>query len=201
MLEQLWRIGLLGGSYLLGSLSSAVLVCQVLRLPDPREHGSHNPGTTNVLRLGGKWPALCTLLGDLAKGALPVMVLQLLALPTISGSELLLAAFLGHLYPVWFKFQGGKGVATLLGGGLALDLRLGLSFLFIWLSIAGITLYSSLAALLAAISMPALASYWLFSTRDILLLSMMALFLIWRHRSNIQRLLQGQEARLGTKKP
>jgi len=168
-------------------------------LPDPRLEGSGNPGATNVLRLGNKAAAALTLLGDLLKGTLPV----LFALH-VSGDQSVVAgaaagAFLGHLFPVFFKFQGGKGVATALGVFLAVDPLMGLGLAVTWLATALVFRFSSLAALVAAASAPAWA-WW--TTQDpvyIALAISLAGVLIWRHRANIRRLLNGEESRIGKK--
>ncbi len=136
-------------AYLLGSLSSAIIVCRLAGLPDPRSDGSGNPGATNVLRLGGKKPAIVTLAGDMLKGLLPVLLGHALGLAPVLLALVGLAAFLGHLYPVFFRFQGGKGVATALGVLLGLDWVVGLATVATWLAVAFLTRYSSLSALIA----------------------------------------------------
>ena len=193
-----WLLFTLGG-YLIGSISSAVLISKLMGLPDPRLEGSGNPGATNVLRLGNKAAAALTLLGDLLKGTLPV----LFALH-VSGDQLVVAgtaagAFLGHLFPVFFKFEGGKGVATALGVFLAVNPLMGLGLAVTWLATALVFRFSSLAALVAAASAPAWA-WW--TTQDpvyIALAISLAGVLIWRHRANIRRLLNGEESRIGKK--
>ncbi len=187
-------------AYLIGSLSTAIIACKLTGLPDPRGQGSGNPGATNVLRFGGKKIAIIVLLGDMIKGLLPV-----LAVSQLGGSPLLIAltaaaAFLGHLYPVFFGFKGGKGVATALGVILAISWLAGLTVLAVWLLVAFALRYSSLAALSASISAPLIC--WLYRP-DIEILVMMigmSTLLVWRHRTNIQNLLQGKEARIGEKK-
>lgn len=193
-----WLLFTLGG-YLIGSISSAVLISRVMGLPDPRLEGSGNPGATNVLRLGNKAAAALTLLGDLLKGTLPV----LFALH-VSGDQSVVAgaaagAFLGHLFPVFFKFQGGKGVATALGVFLAVDPLMGLGLAVTWLATALVFRFSSLAALVAAASAPAWA-WW--TTQDPVYIALavgLAGVLIWRHRANIRRLINGEESRIGKK--
>ncbi len=188
-------------AYLLGSISSAILVSRLLRLPDPRATGSGNPGATNVLRTGSKTGAALTLVGDVAKGWLPVfIVMQLGYYPSWMVGLIGLAAFLGHLYPVYFGFKGGKGVATGLGVLLGLNPLLGLLVILTWLLVAAISRYSSLAALVAVLAAPVILGLlapdpWLIAT-----LCVMALFLYARHYSNIQRLLRGTEPRIGQKK-
>ncbi|HEY5789789.1 MAG TPA: glycerol-3-phosphate 1-O-acyltransferase PlsY, partial [Gammaproteobacteria bacterium] len=142
-------------AYLLGSLSSAVIVCRLAGLPDPRSGGSGNPGATNVLRLGGKRLAAVTLLGDLLKGLLPVLAARLLGVEPALLGVIALAAFLGHLYPLFFGFRGGKGVATALGVLLGLDWVVGLATLLTWLAVALLSRYSSLSSLVATALAPA----------------------------------------------
>jgi len=193
-----WLLFTLGG-YLIGSISSAVLISKLMGLPDPRLEGSGNPGATNVLRLGNKAAAALTLLGDLLKGTLPV----LFALH-VSGDQSVVAgaaagAFLGHLFPVFFKFEGGKGVATALGVFLAVNPLMGLGLAVTWLATALVFRFSSLAALVAAASAPAWA-WW--TTQDPMYIALaigLAGVLIWRHRANIRRLLNGEESRIGKK--
>ena len=193
-------------AYLLGSISSAIVVSRILRLPDPRGIGSGNPGATNVLRAGSKIAAAWTLIGDVAKGWLPVfIVMQLGTFPGWMIALVGLAAFLGHLYPVYFGFKGGKGVATALGVILALNPLTGLLVILAWLVAAFTLRYSSLAALLAALAAPVLLyamqthagqpDPWLVAA-----VAAMTLLLYARHRTNIQRLIQGTEPRIGEKK-
>ena len=196
-------------AYLIGSLSFAVIVSRVMGLNDPRTFGSKNPGATNVLRSGSKAAAVITLLLDAAKGWLPVVLVKWWGQPygLEEGTLALvgLAAFLGHLYPVFFKFEGGKGVATALGVLLGLNGWLGLATALTWLIIAFFFRYSSLASLAAAAFAPV---YYLFGDRVVwyaekpvtLSILVMGLFLAWRHRENINRLLSGTESRLGAKK-
>ena len=188
------------GAYLLGSISFAVLVSKVMGLPDPHTYGSKNPGATNVLRTGSKAAALLTLLGDSCKGA--VAVLLAIAFVTTVPVELALvglAAFLGHLYPVFHRFQGGKGVATAAGVLLALDWRVGVGTLLTWGIIALFLRYSSLAALVAALFAPIGAAY-LLGWQAGAVVAVMSAFLVWRHKANIERLLAGTEPRIGAKK-
>jgi len=188
------------GAYLLGSISFAVLVSKVMGLPDPHTYGSKNPGATNVLRTGSKVAALLTLIGDSCKGA--VAVLLAIAFVTTVPVELALvglAAFLGHLYPVFHRFQGGKGVATAAGVLLALDWRVGVGTLLTWGIIALFLRYSSLAALVAALFAPIGAAY-LLGWQAGAVVAVMSAFLVWRHKANIARLLAGTEPRIGAKK-
>ena len=185
--------------YLAGSLACAIIVCRAMGLPDPRQGGSGNPGATNVLRLGGKKAAVFTLLGDILKGVIPVVIAHLLLLPPWSIALTALAAFLGHLYPLFFRFQGGKGVATALGATAALSWPVGLAFAITWLLVAAASRFSSLASLLAAALSPAFALLLTASTVNALVLGVMALFIFWRHRQNIARLRAGTEGRIGQK--
>jgi acyl phosphate:glycerol-3-phosphate acyltransferase len=187
-------------AYLLGSVSFAVLVSKLMGLPDPHTYGSKNPGATNVLRTGSKVAALLTLIGDSCKGA--VAVLLAIAFVTLVPAELALvglAAFLGHLYPVFHRFRGGKGVATAAGVLLALDWRVGLGTLLTWGIIALFLRYSSLAALVAALFAP-LGTAYLLGWQAGVVVGVMSGFMIWRHKANIQRLLAGTEPRIGAKK-
>ncbi len=185
-------------AYLLGSVSFAVLMSRAFRLPDPRTYGSHNPGATNVLRSGKKAAAALTLLGDAAKGGLAVWLAQYF----IPGDYTLVAAvalavFLGHLFPIFLRFKGGKGVATALGVLLALNVWLGLAVLATWLLVVLVFRWSSLAALLAAVGAPIYAILLTMPREYVLVSAVISLLLIWRHKSNIQNLLTGKEARLG----
>lgn len=187
------------GSYLLGSISTAILVCKLMGLPDPRQDGSKNPGTTNVMRLGGKLPAILTLLGDVIKGVIPVLIAK--AYP--SSTEFLVIAamvgpILGHLYPIFFAFKGGKGVATALGIYLAASWQVGLLVVAIWLTMAFIFRISSLSAIIAILASPLLAEYWL-GRPYTLMAAAIALLLIYKHRENISRLLKGVEPKIGKK--
>lgn len=191
-------------AYLLGSVSFAVLMSKAFGLADPRTYGSGNPGATNVLRSGKKLAAALTLLGDAAKGTVAVLLAQHFAPQdgheTVLVADVAMAVFFGHLFPVFLKFQGGKGVATALGVLLALNVWLGLGVLGVWLLMAGVFRYSSLSALVAAFFAPVIA--WLLSlpTSWVLAVLVMSLMLIWRHKSNIRNLLIGQESKIGSKK-
>lgn len=183
--------------YLLGSVSSAVVVCRLSGLPDPRSAGSRNPGATNVLRVGGKKAAMITLLGDLLKGLIPVLAARLLGADSMIVAATGLAAFLGHLFPVFFGFQGGKGVATALGVMAGLHWLLGLLVAGTWLLVAAISRISSLSALTAALLAPFYAAWILKDPIAAGLIAMMSALLFWRHLGNIRRLLAGQEPRMG----
>jgi glycerol-3-phosphate acyltransferase PlsY len=190
-------------AYLAGSLSFAVIVSRCLGLTDPRSYGSGNPGATNVLRSGHKGAAVLTLLFDALKGMVPIWVAQhgvsAWALPAEAVAWVGLAAFLGHLWPVFFQFKGGKGVATAAGVLLALNPWLGLATLLTWLLVAVVFRYSSLAALVAAVSAP--CYQWLLgglgTTTGVVVL--MGALLVWRHQANIKKLLQGTESKLGSR--
>ncbi len=188
------------GAYLLGSIATAVVVSRLLGLPDPRTIGSGNPGATNVLRTGNKLAALATLIGDLLKGLIPVVVARVLDASDLIIAVTALAAFIGHIFPVFFQFKGGKGVATALGVLLGLSPWLGLGTLAVWLAMALGLRYSSLAALTAALAAPLIAWPLHLGSMPLLTVSIMSALLIWRHAGNIQRLLQGKESRIGEKK-
>jgi glycerol-3-phosphate acyltransferase PlsY len=197
-------------AYLLGSLSFAVIVSKFMGLSDPRSYGSKNPGATNVLRSGNKKAAVLTLLFDAVKGCVPVAVLlqygAAYGLTEGVAAAAGLAAFLGHLYPVFFKFEGGKGVATALGVLMGISPLLGLAVAITWLGIAWYSRYSSLAALVAAVLAPvyyAMAAdgpLWDFNGAIFGMLCVMGILLVWRHRDNVNRLLAGTETKLGAKK-
>jgi len=183
-------------SYCIGSISSAILVSACLRLPDPRTEGSKNPGTTNVLRLGGKKAAVLTLLGDVLKGFIPVWVASQMALTAPEIGAVMLAVVLGHLYPIFFKFQGGKGVATALGAVFGLSWPIGLLFLATWGIVVALFRISSAGALVSAF----LAPFYMYAICDITLAIAMAgvsLLIFWRHRANIYRLMHGTEPKIG----
>ena len=190
-------IALIVFAYLLGSLSAAIIVCRILGLPDPRTQGSNNPGATNVMRIGGKKAAAITLLADFLKGVLPVLLGRALDMDEVVLALIGLAAFLGHLYPIFFHFKGGKGVATALGVILGLAWPVALAAMLTWVIVAKVFKISSLSALIAAVLTP-LYCYLLAPQQEyILLFSLLSLILIWRHRANIQRLLKGEEKRVG----
>ncbi len=194
-------IALILGAYLLGSVSSAVIVCRSMGLGDPRSQGSGNPGATNVLRLHGKTAAALTLAGDVVKGVLPVLLAHAARAAEPIVALTALAAFTGHLYPVFFGFRGGKGVATLIGVLLGLYWLLGLAFVGTWLLVAALFRYSSLAALVASAAAPLYAVLLEAGTYIAAASAVMAAILYWRHRSNIRNLLAGTEDKIGTDKP
>ncbi|ABM63092.1 glycerol-3-phosphate 1-O-acyltransferase PlsY [Halorhodospira halophila] len=184
--------------YLIGSISSAIVVCRAMNLGDPRQGGSGNPGATNVLRLAGKVPAGITLLGDWLKGTLPVLLAWLATEDPVVASAAGLAAFFGHLFPVYFRFQGGKGVATGLGVILAWSPLALLATVVTWLAVAGAFRYSSLAAVVAFAMAPI---YMLWLSASPVLTAATAILtaaIVWRHRENIVRLAAGEESRIGS---
>jgi acyl phosphate:glycerol-3-phosphate acyltransferase len=182
-------------AYLLGSISFAIVVSRLMSLPDPRTYGSKNPGATNVLRTGRRVAAVLTLAGDAGKGWLAVwLALWLAGDPAAAG----LAAFLGHLYPLFHRFRGGKGVATAAGVLLGFDPWLGLGALAAWIAIAVVFRYASLASITAALFAPFFA--WFVGSDYVLPVAIIAVLLVWRHRENIARLWAGTEAKLGARK-
>jgi len=186
-------------AYLLGSVSTAIIVCKLMGLPDPRSEGSGNPGATNVLRVGGKRAAAITLFGDMLKGLLPVLIAMAFTTDHLILGLVGLAAFLGHLFPVFFGFKGGKGVATMLGVLFGYSWWLGLATAATWLIAAKVFRISSLSALIATALAPLYV--WLLMEADVLILitAIMTVILFWRHKSNIQKLLSGAEGKIGKK--
>ena len=184
------------GGYLFGSISSAIITCRVLGLPDPRSQGSGNPGATNVLRIGGKKAAAVTLLGDMLKGLIPVLTAKFVGADLTIQAATAVAAFLGHLYPLFFAFKGGKGVATALGVLLGIHWPVGLLTISTWLVIAKVFKISSLAALLSILITP-LYIWWLIPDTSVMIaMVFMGTLLFWRHRSNIKNLLEGTEGKI-----
>jgi glycerol-3-phosphate acyltransferase PlsY len=183
-------------AYLLGSLSSAIIVCRAMGLPDPRTQGSNNPGATNVLRIGGKKAAAITLVGDSLKGLIPLLVAHALDVTPLILALTGMAAFLGHIYPLFFGFKGGKGVATALGVQFGLHWMIGGGVAAIWLFMAKVINISSLAALVAMALAPVIV--WLVWSDPELVIMQIALTLIlfWRHRSNIRNLISGAEGKI-----
>ena len=192
------------GAYLLGSINSAIIVSKAFSLPDPRNLGSGNPGATNVLRTGNKLAAVITLAGDLLKGMLPVIAVDLLTAnaPLVAATGI--AALLGHMYPLYYGFKGGKGVATTLGVLLGFDWLLGVLWIALWLFTALIFRYSSLAALVATALILIISWFWhdnnLGNIWLFISMIIITLFVYWRHRSNIKNLLDGTETRIGKSK-
>jgi glycerol-3-phosphate acyltransferase PlsY len=194
------ELGLIVAAYLIGSISSAIIVCRLMGLPDPRSEGSNNPGATNVLRIGGKKAAAITLLGDMLKGVLPVAAGHLFDVSTLTFALAAMAAFLGHLYPVFFGFKGGKGVATALGTQFGLHWGIGIAVAGIWLFMAKVVKISSLSALVSMALAP-LIIYWIWPANELIVMQIiMSMILFWRHKSNIQRLISGEESLIGKKK-
>lgn len=185
-------------AYLGGSISSAVLVCRCYGLPDPRENGSHNPGATNVLRLGGRSAAILVFVCDMSKGTVPVYLAWYLGVTPFFLGLIGVAACLGHMYPLFFHFQGGKGVATALGTMLPIGLDMGAMMLTTWLVVLLLGGYSSLAALVAALLAP-LYTYWL-KPEYTMPVAMLCALVVYRHRENIIRLLNGQEDKIWQRK-
>ena len=188
------------GGYLAGSIPFAVLVSRGMRLPDPRTYGSRNVGATNVLRSGSRAAALLTLLGDAGKGWAAVLVAARLGLAAELVAIVGFAAFVGHVWPVWLGFRGGKGVATAAGVLIAFDWRLGLAAIAAWITVAAATRYSSLASMVAALAAAGAAWAFLGPGPRFAAVVGMALVLLARHRSNIAKLVRGEESRIGEKK-
>ncbi|MEW8382564.1 MAG: glycerol-3-phosphate 1-O-acyltransferase PlsY [Candidatus Thiodiazotropha taylori] len=183
-------------AYLLGSISSAIIVCRLMGLPDPRSQGSNNPGATNVLRIGGKKAAAITLFGDMVKGLIPMLIAHLFDAPPLYLALTGLAAFLGHLYPVFFSFKGGKGVATALGVQFGLHWGVGLAVALVWLFTAKVVNISSLSALISMALAPIFV--WLIwpAPELIVMQIVISVILFWRHRSNITNLVSGAEDKI-----
>ncbi|MCL1825831.1 MAG: glycerol-3-phosphate 1-O-acyltransferase PlsY [Betaproteobacteria bacterium] len=188
------------GAYIVGSIPFAIVSSRVFGLNDPRSYGSGNPGATNVLRSGSKAAAALTLLGDCMKGWLVVWAAQALGFDTATAALAGLAAFIGHVFSVFLRFKGGKGVATALGVIVGLDLRVALTCLGVWLLIALVSRYSSAAALAAALVAPIVAYFVSGSTAITLVILTISAILIWRHAANIRRLLAGTEGKIGGRK-
>ena len=190
------QVTLVFAGYLCGSLSAAIITCRLMGLPDPRTQGSKNPGATNVLRVGGKKAAAITLLGDAIKGVIPVVAAHLMQQPPLILALVALAAFLGHLYPVFFNFRGGKGVATFFGVLLAMTWPVGLATIATWLVMARLFNISSLSAITASILTP-FYMWWLRPEKEFIIVSILiSTLLLWRHRSNIRNLLKGTEGKI-----
>ena len=184
-------------AYLLGSLSTGVIVARLLGLQDPRETGSKNPGATNLLRYGGKLAAVLTLVGDILKGVVAILVARALADDAAIIALVGFAVFIGHLWPVFFGFHGGKGVATALGVWLALNPWVGLLLIVTWLAVAVLFRYSSLSALAAAVAAPLYVYLLMSQPAYFIAMTAMSALLVFRHRVNIQRLLAGTETKIG----
>jgi glycerol-3-phosphate acyltransferase PlsY len=193
------NIFLIIGAYLLGSVSGAIIVTKLMNLTDPRTQGSGNPGATNVLRYSGKTAALCTLFIDINKAILAVLIATLFTDNVNILAAVGLAAFLGHLYPIFFNFKGGKGVATALGVLLILTWQVGIAALVTWLMVALVFRYSSLAAILTAILSPIYMYFLIGELAYVVMSCIITGLLLWRHRSNIDNLLNGKEDKIGKK--
>ena len=187
-------------AYLIGSISCSVLICRLAGLPDPRHTGSQNPGATNVLRIGGKQVAALALIGDIVKGCLPVMLAGLVTEDTLVLGLVGLFAFLGHLYPIFFQFRGGKGVATAAGVYLALAWPVALALMVIWLITALVLRYSSVASLAAAVSAPVLMEIYRHDISYTLFGTLIVALVFWRHRANLLRLKEGTESKIKLKR-
>ncbi|GLO61928.1 glycerol-3-phosphate acyltransferase [Vibrio sp. MACH09] len=183
-------------AYLLGSISSAILICRLFDLPDPRETGSHNPGATNVLRIGGKWSALAVLICDMLKGTIPVWGSYYLGIEPLMLGFIGIAACLGHIYPIFFHFKGGKGVATAIGAIAPIGWGLTGLLAATWIVAAIITRYSSLAAIITALIAPFYA--WVFKPLYTLPVAMLCCLILLRHHENVRRLIKGDEPKIGT---
>ncbi|CAN5409367.1 glycerol-3-phosphate 1-O-acyltransferase PlsY [soil metagenome] len=183
-------------AYGLGSLSSAIIISKVLNLPDPRTQGSGNPGTTNVLRVSGKLAAILVLIGDVLKGFIPIMFATLFGFGPLALAVILLAAVIGHVFPVFFDFKGGKGIATAFGGLIALAPLLALIAAIIWVAVVVVTRYVSLACIVVTLTIPIL-SLWLAGDAAVFIpMALMGGLILWRHRDNILRLREGTESKI-----
>lgn len=191
-------LGMILSAYLAGSISSAVLVCRLRGLPDPRTQGSGNPGATNVLRIGGVSSAALVLFFDMLKGALPAYIAFRLGLDSVSLGIIAIAACLGHIFPIFFHFKGGKGVATAFGAMAPIGPELALLLMGSWVLMVLICRYSSLAAIVTALLAPFYT--WYLDDRFVLPVAMLSALIIIRHKENIQRLLKGEESKFSRKK-
>jgi glycerol-3-phosphate acyltransferase PlsY len=183
-------------AYLLGSISAAIIVCRLFNLPDPRTQGSNNPGATNVLRIGGKKAAIITLLFDGLKGLVPVLIGKYLDFDTSALTWVALAAFLGHVYPVFFGFKGGKGIATFLGALLALNVLTGLAFGLTWLFVAKGLKISSLSALIATALTPLYLYFFTHQMYGVYVVILICVWIFFTHRGNIRRMVLGDEGKI-----
>jgi len=184
-------------AYLIGSFSTAIITCKIMGLEDPRKTGSNNPGATNVLRHGGKKAAIITLLGDMLKGLIPVLVIIQLQADTLTVALVGLFALLGHIFPIYYGFKGGKGVATYYGVILGMNWLVGLFALAIWLVMAALLKISSLSALVSIFFTPLILWYFSHSVELTATVAVMSLLVFWRHKTNIKSLLQGSEGKIG----
>lgn len=186
-------------AYLFGSISCSILISQWMRLPDPRSLGSGNPGATNMLRTGSKNAAVFTLIGDLLKGLIPLVIARWLGFELSILCLMGLAATIGHMYPIYYKFRGGKGIATTLGVLFGISWLLAIIWIAIWISVAILTRYSSLAAIVATILLPVTTFILTQPIQIILVTTIIMLLIVWRHRSNIRNLIDGSESKIGAK--
>ena len=187
-------------AYLIGSFSAAIITCKIMGIEDPRTTGSNNPGATNVLRHGGKKAAIITLIGDMLKGLIPVLIVIQLQMGTTVIAFTALFALLGHIFPIYYGFKGGKGVATYYGAILAINWQAGLTVLSIWLIVAVILKISSLSALVSIFSTPFVLWYFSQSIELTSAVALMSILVFWRHKQNIRSLLQGSEDKIGAGK-
>jgi len=188
-----------GLAYLIGSFSTAIITCKIMGIEDPRKTGSHNPGATNVLRHGGKKAAIITLLGDMLKGLIPVLIAIQLQIDQPGIALVGLFALLGHVFPIYYGFKGGKGVATYYGAILGMSWMVGLIALAIWSGMAAIVKISSLSALVSIFFTPFILWYFSQSVELTSAVALMSILVFWRHKQNIKSLLQGSENKIGTK--
>ncbi|MCP3862485.1 MAG: glycerol-3-phosphate 1-O-acyltransferase PlsY [Aestuariibacter sp.] len=184
-------------AYLVGSVSSAVLISRLFRLPDPRKNGSGNPGATNVLRIGGRFPAVLVLLSDILKGTIPVYSAYFMGIPPVALGLIAIAACLGHIYPLYFQFNGGKGVATAFGAMLPIGPSLAGLLIASWAVVVFIWGYSSLGALVSVMLAPVFT--WFIKPQYTLPVAMLSILIIFRHRDNIKRLWAGEESKVWDK--
>ncbi|ABV35688.1 protein of unknown function DUF205 [Shewanella sediminis HAW-EB3] len=191
-------LGMILAAYLAGSISSAVLVCRLRGLPDPRTAGSGNPGATNVLRIGGASSAAMVLFFDMLKGALPAYIAFRLGIDQVALGAIAIAACLGHIFPIFFKFKGGKGVATAFGAMAPIGHELALALMVTWIVMVLISRYSSLAAITTAMLAPIYT--WFLDERFTIPVAMLSTLIVIRHRDNIHRLLKGEESKVSRKK-
>ncbi|RTR38973.1 glycerol-3-phosphate 1-O-acyltransferase PlsY [Shewanella canadensis] len=191
-------LGMILAAYLAGSISSAVLVCRLRGLPDPRTAGSGNPGATNVLRIGGASSAAMVLFFDMLKGALPAYIAFRLGIDQVALGAIAIAACLGHIFPIFFKFKGGKGVATAFGAMAPIGHELALALMVTWIVMVLISRYSSLAAITTAILAPIYT--WFLDERFTIPVAMLSTLIVIRHRDNIHRLLKGEESKVSRKR-
>ena len=186
-----------GIAYLIGSFSTAIITCKIMGIEDPRQTGSNNPGATNVLRHGGKKAAIITLIGDMLKGLIPVLLAIQLQADTLTLALVALCALLGHVFPVYYGFKGGKGVDTYYGVILGINWQVGLIALSIWMVVAFLLKISSLSALVSIFSTSFILWFFSQSIELTSAVALMSLLVFWRHKNNIKSLLQGSEAKIG----